>query len=58
MNHIQEMIRAQAPEDQESYAQGLIEAATWFAWWKNGTQWCGSGMITLKDFKKEVKEAI
>jgi len=52
------MIRAQAPEDQESYAQGLIEAATWFAWWKNGTQWCGSGMITLKDFKKEVKEAI
>ena len=38
----------------QEYIQGKIDGITEYAWWKDGTQYVGSGSITLKEALKDL----
>jgi len=54
---IKHQIMVQLKEAQhDGYRQGLKDGVRRFAWWKDGTQWCGSGNKTLEEAEAEIEK--
>lgn len=46
----------ESPEMTEEYKRGYLTATRDFAWWKDGVQYVGCGVYTLKDAERQFKE--